>query len=137
MSTENKSLSTVPYWDGKVATEGMYIAKLEAMMDRRCEEMKQSLVNMVTTQLATSNAEMTKCVSDLSKMVCQLDSKVSSMNGKRRLDSNEGQEQCEEELYDTMEQEGQMSSSTSSNENAGGEKNKKRKTATSTGEEKS
>ena len=33
MSTENKSLSTVPYWDGKNATAGMYISKVEAMME--------------------------------------------------------------------------------------------------------
>ena len=32
MSTD-KSLSTVPYWDGKAQTAGMYISKVEAMME--------------------------------------------------------------------------------------------------------
>ena len=33
MSTESKSLSTVPDWDGKQPTAAMYISKLEAMME--------------------------------------------------------------------------------------------------------
>ncbi len=33
MITENKSLSTVPYWDDKTSTAAMYISKLEAMVE--------------------------------------------------------------------------------------------------------
>ena len=33
MSTESKSLSTVPNWDDKTSTASMYISKLEAIME--------------------------------------------------------------------------------------------------------
>ena len=33
MSTESKSLSTVPDWDGKQPTAAMYISKLKTMME--------------------------------------------------------------------------------------------------------
>ena len=33
MSADSKSLSGVPKWDGKQATAGMYISKLEALLE--------------------------------------------------------------------------------------------------------
>ncbi len=48
MSTENKSLSTVPYWDGKTATVAIYILKLEAMMEYHDSGDSMDAIVMVT-----------------------------------------------------------------------------------------
>ncbi len=52
MSTENKSLSTVPYWDCKTSTVAMYISKLEVMM-----EYHDSGGSMESTIMATCPAK--------------------------------------------------------------------------------
>jgi hypothetical protein len=70
--------------------------KVETIIDRRCKEMNQSF-EALTRQLTMSNAEVVKCVSNLSTIVGHLSSKVSHIEG--RLDSKEDG-QCAE-LCDT------------------------------------
>jgi ankyrin repeat protein len=74
-------------------------SKVETIIDRQCNEMKQSFEEL-TSQLTLSNAEIVKCVSNLSAIVGHLSSKVYAIEGHR--DSNKDGH-CEELVCDTIQ----------------------------------